>query len=290
MATTTYRNGQTRAARDSYDDRILRYRLRQRIVHALLAVSFLLLLATGLAILWKPLAHLAAGGLLGTVHRVGAVLFLAVPLLYLLLDPRGAKELLVDSFHYDRDDAEWLKHMLCYALGYAVGMPPQGRLNAGQKLHHAGVVIISATIVLSGLLMWFAKGSLGANGLALTAMVHDLSMLGLTLLLAGHLYFTYVYRALSSMTTGYVLKKDARIEHAKWVEELERAGHPDHGGHSEGSSTEMDAGQLDTGQLRDRPVFGVQWTPCAALKATLLAKNQTNNKATIENQGVDSHV
>ncbi len=211
------------ASATDHEDKVLRYRAGQRVVHATLAISFLMLLFTGLMILWPPLSGLAAGGTSGLIHRVGAVLFLAVPVLYLIVDRRGAKELLVESFTYDKDDLAWFKHMGQYFLGHAVGMPPQGRLNAGQKLHHAGVVITSATVVISGFFMWFAKGSLGASGLAMAATIHDLSMLALTVLLVGHLYFTFVYKALSSMTTGYVSKEDAEIEHRKWVEEIEHA-------------------------------------------------------------------
>ncbi len=196
---------------------LLRYRIGQRVVHALLASSFLMLLATGLFLLWSPLSPWAAGGTSRLVHRVGAMLFMAVPLVYLLVDARAAKELLWDSFHYDRDDWAWMKASYHYFFGFAAEMPPQGRLNAGQKLHHAGVVLASAAIVLSGLLLWFGRGSLGVQGLAYTAIVHDLAMLVLTVLLAGHLYFTFVYKALSAMTTGYVSEEAARLEHAKWV-------------------------------------------------------------------------
>ena len=206
-----------------HEEKVLRYRAGQRVVHATLAISFLMLLFTGLMILWPPMAGLAAGGTSGIIHRVGAILFMAVPILYLIVDRRGAKELLVESFTYDKDDLAWFKHMGQYFLGHAVGMPPQGRLNAGQKLHHAGVVITSATVVISGIFMWYAKGSLGATGLAMAATIHDLSMLALTVLLVGHLYFTFVYKAISSMTTGYVSKEDAEIEHRKWVEEIEHA-------------------------------------------------------------------
>lgn len=203
------------------EEKVLRYRGGQRIVHATLAISFLMLLFTGLMILWPPLSSLAVGGTSGIVHRVGAILFLAVPVLYLIVDRRGAKELLVESFTYDKDDLAWFRHAGQYFMGRAVGMPPQGRLNAGQKLHHAGVVLTSATVVISGFVLWFAKGGLGAGGLAFAATIHDLSMLALTVLLVGHLYFTFVYKALSSMTTGYVSKEDAEIEHAKWVDEME---------------------------------------------------------------------
>lgn len=212
--------GSGQAAAEMGQRRVLRYRRTPRAIHALLASSFLLLLATGLFLLWSPLSPLAAGGTSGLIHRIGAVLFMAVPVLYLLLDRQGAMELLQDSFHYDRDDWEWMKNSYKYFLGRAAEMPPQGRLNAGQKLHHASIVIFSATIVVSGLFMWFAKGALGGNGLAAAAIVHDLSMLGLTVMLAGHLYFTYVYGALSGMTTGYIPEEAARLEHAKWVESL----------------------------------------------------------------------
>jgi formate dehydrogenase subunit gamma len=53
-------------------------------------------------------------------------------------------------------------------------------------------------------------------------VIHDLSMLALTLLLVGHLYFTFVYKALSGMTRGYIDRDEAMLEHAKWVEELEQ--------------------------------------------------------------------
>ena len=199
---------------------ILRYRVGQRAVHALLASSFLFLLGTGLVLVWSPLAPWAAGGTSRLIHRIAAVGFILVPVLYLIVDFKGARELLVESFTYDRDDLAWFRHMYRYFMGFAAEMPPQGRLNAGQKLHHAGVVIMSLVVVASGIVLWLAKGSMGANGLAATAMVHDLSMLALTVLLAGHLYFTFVYKALSSMVTGYVSEEDARLEHAKWVEEV----------------------------------------------------------------------
>ena len=203
---------------------ILRYRTKQRIVHALLATSFVMLLLTGLVLLWDPLGFLAAGGTSRLIHRIGAVIFLAVPAAYLILDRKGAKELVYDSFRYDKDDIEWFKYMYRYFLGHAAEMPPQGRLNAGQKLHHAAVIIVSATVVISGLLLWFAKPLMTDTIFSWVIVMHDLSMLLLTLFLIGHLYFTYVYKAISGMTTGWVEEVDARLEHPKWVEELEAEG------------------------------------------------------------------
>jgi len=207
-----------------HEGQILRYRTRQRIVHAIMASSFLILLVTGLALVWSPLAFIAAGGWSRYLHRIAAVGFISVPFLYLLLDRSGAKEVLVESFQYDGDDVVWFKKMYRYALGRTAEMPPQGRLNAGQKLHHSAVIIFSAVIVITGLILWFAKANLSISMLSWTAMIHDLAMLALTLLLVGHVFFTYVYKAWSSMATGYVPEDEMRLEHGKWVEEVSHEG------------------------------------------------------------------
>ena len=206
------------------EPRLLRYRPGQRYVHLLVAVSFTLLFLSGLTLLWEPLAFLAAGGWARLLHRIAAVGFLAVPILYFIVDREGAKELLRESFTYDRDDFRWMMHMGRYALGNAADMPPAGRLNAGQKIHHAGVIVLSAGVVASGLAMWIWTDALGAAGLSWTVLVHNITAGALVLLLIGHVYFTVVYKAINSMHTGYIPKHRAEVEHPKWVEELEERG------------------------------------------------------------------
>jgi formate dehydrogenase subunit gamma len=201
---------------------VLRYVPAQRLIHWVGVLSFLLLLASGAALLLRPLAFLAAGGLSRLLHRIAAVPFVALPVLYALLLPHRAKELLAESFAYGREDWKWLARMPDYVLGQSRGLPPQGRLNAGQKLHHAGTFLMFATVSASGLVLWLGKGELGASGLAAAAMVHDLSMLGLTVLMVGHVYFTFLYDALSAMRTGHVTEEYARMEHLRWLEGLPR--------------------------------------------------------------------
>ena len=207
--------------RGAEDEKILRYRPGQRYVHLLVATSFTVLFLSGLPLLWEPLAFLAAGGYSRIIHRVAAVAFMAVPILYFIVDRDGAKELLADSFRFDRDDLRWLASMGRYFLGNASDMPPQGRLNAGQKLHHAAVMILSAGVVISGLLLWFWNASLSDSMLAWSLVIHNTTMGALVLLLIGHVYFTVVYKAIHSMHTGYISKARAEIEHPKWVEEIE---------------------------------------------------------------------
>lgn len=215
------------AVADEHEGEILRYRRPQRIIHAVMASSFLILLITGLALVWSPLAFIAAGGWSRYLHRIAAVGFMSVPVLYLVFDRRGAKEVLFDSFRPDSHDWQWALHMGRYALGRTKDMPSQGKLNAGQKLHHSMVIIFSGVIVASGLLLWLAKSSLSVSQLSMAAAAHDIAMLVLTLLLVGHIFFTFVYGAWSSMGSGYVDRLDMELEHADWVDELDSADRVD---------------------------------------------------------------
>ena len=199
---------------------VKRYLPTQRLVHWLGVLTFLTLLFSGIILIASPLAALAAGGTTRLIHRIAVVPFMLLPILYFVLNRKQAIDLLKESFTYTRDDIEWFKHMPAYFLGRTKGLPPQGRINAGEKIHHAATFMMFNFVAASGFVLWFGKGQLGADVLAITAMIHDLSMLGLTVLMVGHLYFTFVYDALSGMLQGYVTEEYARMEHPKWLEEL----------------------------------------------------------------------
>jgi formate dehydrogenase subunit gamma len=196
---------------------VQRYLPAQRFIHWIGVGSFLALLFSGIALLFPPLSFLAAGGHSRLIHQVAVIPFVVLPFVYAILLPKQTKELLIESFAITRDDWEWFTHMPAYMLGRTHGLPPQGRLNAGQKLHHASTFLMFVTVSASGFVLWFGKGRLGANGLACTAILHDLSMLGLSVLLIGHVYFTFLYDAFSAMRTGFVTEEYARMEHAKWL-------------------------------------------------------------------------
>ena len=199
---------------------VRRYLPAQRLVHWVGVPAFLVLLFSGVALLFPPLAFLATGGTSRLVHQIASFILAALPIVYIVLNPKAAKELLRETFTYTRDDIAWFKHMPAYFFGRTRGLPPQGRINAGQKIHHAATFIMFVTIGVSGFVLMFGKGQLGPDGLGIVAMIHDLSMLGLTVLMIGHLYFTLVYDALSSMLTGFVTEEYAKMEHPKWLEEL----------------------------------------------------------------------
>ena len=199
---------------------VRRYMPTQRLIHWVGVPAFLVLLLTGIALLVPPFSYYAAGGASRMIHKIASFVLAALPVVYIILNPKAAKELLKETFTYTRDDIAWFKRMPAYFFGRTKGLPPQGRINAGQKIHHAATFIMFITIGASGFVLMFGKGQLGPDGLGIVAMIHDLSMLGLTVLMIGHLYFTLVYDALSSMLTGFVTEEYAKMEHPKWLEEL----------------------------------------------------------------------
>ncbi len=196
---------------------VLRFSRGQRVAHWALAVSFFVLLFSGLTLMIPSLAPLAKGGVARMIHRVFAVVFMLVPVYYALADRKGLQALITESFRYDRDDLLWLLRMPRYFFGRVKGMPPQGRLNAGEKIHHALIILTFITISLTGLVLWFGKGNLSQNEFLGMVMLHDIAMYIMVILTIGHLYFTFVYGALQGMVTGYVNEKYAALEHAKWL-------------------------------------------------------------------------
>ncbi len=207
-------------AKPSPEEKILRFVVAQRIAHWLWSIPFVLLLITGLAVLiGAPDGVLRTGGL---VHRAMAVILTMAPIFYAVTHPQGLGQLIKDSFTYGKDDVQWFLKAPYYFLGHAEQMPPQGRLNAGEKVHHALTILGLLAIGGSGYVLWFAKGQNPELFLA-AGMIHDLSMALLTVLFLGHLYFTFVYDDLMAMIDGTVTRRYAEMEHSKGLATLDTA-------------------------------------------------------------------
>lgn len=202
---------------------VTRFSRAQRVAHWVFTAAFFVLAVTGVILIIPAVSGLAAGGNSRLLHRIAAVVFLLAPVYYALFDRRGLLRLIKDSFTYDQDDRKWLLGFPRYVLGHAQGMPPQGRINAGEKLHHAVIVLLFFVISLSGIALWAGKPILGAGLFGWMLIAHDLAMFIMALLTIGHLYFVFVYGALGGMITGYVSRAYARMEHAKWLAELDAA-------------------------------------------------------------------
>jgi formate dehydrogenase subunit gamma len=210
------------------DGTIVRYKLVQRIGHWLNALAFLALLLTGFFLFFWPLSPLASFPS-RIIHRLAAIVLLLGPVLYFLTDRQDLVHLLKASFTYTRDDLIWFIKAPFYFFGLAKGLPPQGDINAGQRVHHALTIIFYNLIAWSGFVMWFGAGQIPGQAFLGALVVHDVSMVVLTVLMVGHVYFTFVYGALDGMIYGTITRLYAQVEHPRWLRELEAAAAQKHG-------------------------------------------------------------
>lgn len=213
------------------EPRVKRFNGTQRALHWSHAITFLLLLATGLILLVRPLGEAVGHHLqVLTFHEYFAIFYCTGPLLWLLLGDRRSLLRDVRSFdEWDEDDLDWLKGALRRGPS-SPALPPQGRFNAGQKLN--GILTIAATLgfIVTGLILWHAPflpdwlktSTVSSNAIFL----HQLLTYASIGLVAGHIYLAALARstrpALTTILDGTVPLSYARAHHAKWVADVER--------------------------------------------------------------------
>jgi len=188
----------------------------ERALHWLLAVTFLIMLATGLILYLPVFAQLAADRILWkSIHLAAAIAFW-VGLVALL--PRGHRELRATARQIDRfdgDDGRWL----AWSVTRRGPEPPQGRFNAGQKLNTAVVAGLMVVFTVSGTLMYLQETDAGFRGTS-AIIAHDWATWLAVPLVLGHLYLAAVNRSTRHSLRGIVLgtvRRDwAARHHPKW--------------------------------------------------------------------------
>lgn len=210
---------------------IPKYTGLERTLHWVHTLCFLPLALTGYVLFapWlQPLAQGEAGQFIRVVHRVFAVLFGLVPIVYIMFQPRRAWTNLTEFVSFDEDDIAWLKAALpYYAAGKHEAMVPQPRFNTGERLN--AVVMVAGTFLfgVTGLSMWFLQGNMSESLYRFMILVHDLTFIVTFVMFIVHFYLAVVHplmwQSLISMRFGYVSDSYAREHHAKWYYGEERA-------------------------------------------------------------------
>lgn len=209
---------------------IPRYDGMERVLHWAHTVTFLSLLVTGMILfmpIFTPLARGEAGQFIRLAHRVFAVFFAAVPIVYAIFRPRRLLNTLRD-IGFGRYDFEWVKAAVpYYLLGRHVAMPPQRRFNTGEKINV--IVLVAGTVIftITGAIMWFGKGYIPTNVFQASVIIHDITMIFAVLMLIAHLYLAVahplMWQSLVSMRFGVVSESYAREHHSAWFYGDERA-------------------------------------------------------------------
>lgn len=209
---------------------IPKYTFVERLLHWTHTASFVPLALTGLVLylpFLSPLAQGAAGNWMRLVHRIAAIVFIAEPVLYAIIQPRRLL-MSIKEFMLDKEDIGWVKNAFgYYVLGRHGQMPPQGRFNTGEKMNGLIMIASWAIFVITGLIMWFGRGVLPVWLFQASVIVHDIAMIVAVIMFIIHLYLAVahplMWAGLVSMRFGVTSATYAAEHHGKWYYGPKRA-------------------------------------------------------------------
>lgn len=200
---------------------IVRYRAPTRINHWLVAISFVLLALSGLA-LFHPalfwLSGLFGGGTWTRILHPFIGVFMAIAFAVLAATVGRANRL-------ERRDGQWLRGWRDVVANREENLPEVGRYNAGQKLLFFLIVLCLVTLLLSGIVIWRAYFSLlfPIEVVRLAALVHAVAATVLICAIVVHVYAAiWVKGSVRAMTRGTVSPGWAWKHHHAWFRDVLR--------------------------------------------------------------------
>ena len=204
-----------------------RYRKPTRVLHWIHSGSFVILFLTGLILFIPQLAFLAEDSWTRLLHRIAAVIFVVIPLVYLLTNWKASWKSIKEAFSWGGEDIGWMKAApRYYFLNDEKAMPPQPHMNTGQKMWWFMVIVFGIIFVITGLIMWFFKTIAPAGLLQWTVFVHDIAFIVTGAMLFVHIYLGVLHplmtEAWNSMARGKVSVEYAKSHHGKWYEEVSK--------------------------------------------------------------------
>lgn len=207
---------------------IVRNSPKSRTVHWFHTISTILLFLTGLALFVPNLNWMAVifGGfpIARLIHRIAGVVFVGIPLLGILFGFSGFQHFMRELFApWDDDDKTWLKKFVPYLFNAKIEMPPSGELKSGQRFADWFILVFALLVGLSGILLWGQK-YLAVGLIQWMHVVHDVSMIGLGVVLLGHIYLGagifQPYRGSMRLMfgDGMIKEADAKYHWRKWAD------------------------------------------------------------------------
>jgi formate dehydrogenase subunit gamma len=203
-------------------DAIIRYTAGTRINHWIVAISFVLLALSGLA-LFHPalfwLSNLFGGGPWTRILHpfIGLVMVAAF---YLL----GAK--MWRDNYFEQRDWIWLKKIKDEVTNHEENLPEVGRYNAGQKLLFFVIVACLAGLLLSGIVIWriYFSALFSIGVIRIASLLHALCAFVLISAIIVHIYAgIWVKGSIRAMTRGSVSPGWAWKHHRAWFREVTKS-------------------------------------------------------------------
>ncbi len=197
-----------------HDDVIVRHTFGERVLHWLVALAYVLLILSGLA-LFEPalywLSYLFGGGnLMRVLHPFIGVALVALFAVYAAREWRN--NFLVAT------DYQWLKKSML-VMRRKIELRVDGKYNAGQKVLYWIMLLLVLGLLVSGLLLWrpYIAPSVPLVWRRLAVVTHALFGFLMFVAIGVHIYAAYWTRgAMRAMTRGYVSQPWARFHYAGW--------------------------------------------------------------------------
>jgi len=202
-----------------------RFKKRTIWFHWIHTIAFLVLAVTGAFLFLPGIGEVAAGGMTRFIHRIAAVIFIVAPIIYCFLSPKMALHFVKETLTWGKDDLGWLRAApLYYFGGNEENMPPQGHVNTGQKMWQFVVLGTGVLFLISGLIMWFFKGTVSPALFQWSVIIHDIAFILAFLMLLVHIYLGIIHprmnESLRSMMDGKISSHYARSHYGKWYDEV----------------------------------------------------------------------
>lgn len=209
----------------------LRMTLNERLQHATMAGSFILLVVTGFMLRFPDswwvagIRHLSdyVFELRSWIHRIAGVILVAISvyhILYLTMTARG-RQLFKDLLPKPSDIADAL-NVVRYNFGVLKDKPMLGRFSYVEKSEYWALVWGTILMGMTGAILWFETESIGLFtklGWDIARTIHYYEAILATLaIIVWHFYFVIfnpdVYPMSLAWLTGKISEKDMEEEHA----------------------------------------------------------------------------
>ncbi|MEJ2192871.1 MAG: formate dehydrogenase subunit gamma [Nitrospirota bacterium] len=187
----------------------------ERYNHWILVLSFFVLALTGFGFIFNDLNWLdtvfAGNHIASGIHKWAGVVFI-LSLLFSLASYLG------ESLTWGPEDSQWMRLRGGYFSSEAE-VPPQGKLNAGQKLFYLTVLFFGVVMAASGFILWLMGGD--RTWMQIGHFFHNLAFLVFVVAIPVHIYLATAANpgTFRIMTRGTVPLWWAKKRHGKWVKE-----------------------------------------------------------------------
>jgi len=215
---------ESRPRYESDPNLVPRHSQATRLTHWAVAIAYVLLFASGLALFhpyfyWLSFLY-GGGGFMRVLHP-----FLGVALAVLFYGYAAGlwrDNLLLPS------DKVWLRHVFD-VMNKRAEIPVEGKYNAGEKLMFWSMVGCILALLLSGLVIWrpYFAPSFSAPARRAASVVHAFFAFVMFVGIAVHIYAAWWTKgSIRAMTRGYVTRAWARFHHPGWYRQVAGAEPP----------------------------------------------------------------